>query len=107
MEQLEKFKRLIPTSRVCARYGRVSRTIDRWVEDGELPKPVYIRGLRYWKEEELDQWDEARREGGFELLHKAASRATKHIFQNRADRVDAPLPQAAVGQPGITTTQDD
>jgi hypothetical protein len=46
-------------------------------------------------------------EDSFESLHEAASRATKHIFTNRASRVDAPLPPAAVGQPGIITTQDD
>jgi hypothetical protein len=46
-------------------------------------------------------------EDSFEALHQAASRATKHIFTNRASRVDAPLPSAALRQPGITTTQDD
>ena len=46
-------------------------------------------------------------EDSFESLHEAASRATKHIFQNRAHRVDAPLPQAAVGQPSTPTTQED
>jgi hypothetical protein len=39
----------------------VSRTIDRWVESGDLPKPIYIRKLRYWDEAELDQRDEARK----------------------------------------------
>lgn len=43
----------------------------------------------------------------FEPLYDAAGRATKHIFQNWANGVDAPSPQAAVGQPGFTTTQDD
>jgi predicted DNA-binding transcriptional regulator AlpA len=46
---------------VCARYGIAERTTDRWVETGELPKPVYIRGRRYWDEQELDQRDEARK----------------------------------------------
>jgi hypothetical protein len=43
----------------------------------------------------------------FEPLHEAAGRATKHIFQNRAHHVYAPLPQSAVGKSGLTTTQED
>jgi hypothetical protein len=39
---------------------RGSRTIDRWVAEGVIPQPRYIRGLRYWIEEELDRCDEAR-----------------------------------------------
>ena len=53
-------KRLLPTSGVCARYDRSSRTIDRWVSEGVIPPPRYIRGLKYWIEEELDRCDEAR-----------------------------------------------
>jgi predicted DNA-binding transcriptional regulator AlpA len=55
-------KRLISTAKVCARYGRVSRTIDRWIESGEIPKPIYIHKLRYWDEAELDRFDDARRQ---------------------------------------------
>ena len=58
---MESNKRLVPAAVVCARYSRVSRTIDRWVESGDLPKPIYIRKLRYWDEAELDQRDEARK----------------------------------------------
>ena len=44
----------------------------------------------------------------FKSLHEAASRSTKHIFQNRAHRVDAPSPQSASERrKGITTTQED
>jgi predicted DNA-binding transcriptional regulator AlpA len=56
----EACKRLLQASGVCARYGRSSRTIDRWVAEGVIPQPRYIRGLRYWIEEELDRCDEAR-----------------------------------------------
>ena len=56
-------KRLVATSVVCQRYGRASRTLDRWIESGDLPKPTYIRGLRYWDEAELDAFDEARKAG--------------------------------------------
>jgi hypothetical protein len=60
-EPIKRQKRLVPTSGLCARYGRVSRTIDRWIESGDLPKPIYIRKLRYWDADELDRFDEARR----------------------------------------------
>jgi hypothetical protein len=56
----EAGKRLLPTSGVGARYNRSSRTIDRWVREGVIPPPRYIRGLKYWDEEELDRCDEAR-----------------------------------------------
>ena len=46
---------------VCARYGISDRTVDRWVEAGELPKPMYIQGRRYWSAESLDERDEARK----------------------------------------------
>jgi hypothetical protein len=47
-------------------------------------------------------------EDSFESLHQAASRATKHLYANRARRVDAPSPQpASERREGITTTQDD
>jgi predicted DNA-binding transcriptional regulator AlpA len=55
-------RRLIDSADLCARYGRVARTLDRWIESGDLPKPIYIRKLRYWDEAELDKFDDARRE---------------------------------------------
>jgi hypothetical protein len=54
-------KKLRPVRFLANRYGRSDRTIARWVEVGLLPKPIYIRGLRYWNEEELDQLDNARK----------------------------------------------
>jgi predicted DNA-binding transcriptional regulator AlpA len=43
-----------------ARYDTGDRTVDRWVEAGILPKPVYINRIRYWDEEELDAHDALR-----------------------------------------------
>jgi hypothetical protein len=54
-------KRLIPIRGVCARYDCSDRTVDRWVEAGELPEPVYIRRRRYWNEEQLNERDAARK----------------------------------------------
>jgi hypothetical protein len=54
-------KKLLGVRAVCARYDNVSsRTIDRWTEAQELPKPIYIRGRRYWEETALNERDEAR-----------------------------------------------
>lgn len=52
--------RLVPTRTVCARYDIVDRTVDRWVEAGELPPPIYIRGRRYWLERELERRERER-----------------------------------------------
>jgi predicted DNA-binding transcriptional regulator AlpA len=60
--------RLVPTRTVCARYDIVDRTVDRWVEAGELPPPVYIRGRRYWPEKALDARDRMRAEAAAERV---------------------------------------
>jgi predicted site-specific integrase-resolvase len=51
----------LPAKTVCNRYGDISdRTLDRWIEVGALPPPVYIRRRRYWDEEVLNAHDAAR-----------------------------------------------
>jgi hypothetical protein len=53
--------KLLPTRAVRARYDDIcDRTVDRWVEAGELPQPVYIRRRRYWSAEALDARDRER-----------------------------------------------
>ena len=47
--------RMLPTRLVCARFNITDRTVDRWLENGILPTPVRINGLRYWREHELEQ----------------------------------------------------
>ncbi len=50
---------------VCARYSNISdRTVDRWLQTGVLPKPIYIQGQRYWSSEQLDERDKARLAAG-------------------------------------------
>ncbi len=54
---------LVTVKDVCARLGGVSRmTIWRYQNDDELgfPKPVYIKTRRYWKEDDLSSWIDAR-----------------------------------------------
>jgi predicted DNA-binding transcriptional regulator AlpA len=47
--------RMLPTRLVCERYNITDRTVDRWLENGILPSPVRINGLRYWHQRELEQ----------------------------------------------------
>jgi hypothetical protein len=55
-------RRRLPTVAVARRYDVVPRTIDRWAEDPELdfPPPEVINRRRYWDEDALDGWDQAR-----------------------------------------------
>jgi len=56
-------KKFLNVRAVCARYSNVSdRTVDRRVEAGVLPKPVYIQKQRYWPEDLLDEHDKTRAE---------------------------------------------
>ena len=34
----------LPLKSVSARYGISDRTVDRWIETGDLPPATYIRG---------------------------------------------------------------
>jgi predicted DNA-binding transcriptional regulator AlpA len=46
----------LPTRRVRARYGGKSeKTIDRWIEAGVLPPPVWINGRRHWRRSALER----------------------------------------------------
>ena len=57
-------KKRLKSKQLRHRYGGVSdMTIWRWLRDPDLgfPKPLYIRGIRYWDEEELDAFDAAQR----------------------------------------------
>ena len=47
---------------VRARYDDISdMTLWRWLQDEELdfPKPILIKGRRYWRLSDLDTWDKA------------------------------------------------
>jgi hypothetical protein len=55
-------RRRLPTVAVAQRYNVVPRTIDRWAKTPELDFPAaeVINRRRYWDEDELDAWDQAR-----------------------------------------------
>lgn len=53
-------KRKLRTQSLCDRYDITSRTVDRWVQTGILPRPMVINHVRYWDEDEIDRCDEER-----------------------------------------------
>jgi predicted DNA-binding transcriptional regulator AlpA len=61
MDSQQHSETLIPASKVCARYSRSDKTLDRWLKDESLgfPRPVVIRNRRYFREGELVQWERA------------------------------------------------
>jgi predicted DNA-binding transcriptional regulator AlpA len=52
-------KPLLTSRELETRYSIVSRTISRWEHDKQLgfPKPLIIRGRRYWSEAALENWE--------------------------------------------------
>jgi hypothetical protein len=80
--------RKLPASAVPARYGRSSKTLDRWGEQGIIPRPKYINGYKFWDEAELDAADKIREEVGprFPLMgrQKKASDALPHQPQGNS-----------------------
>jgi predicted DNA-binding transcriptional regulator AlpA len=44
---------------VAERYGVNKRTVDRWAEDGRLPRPIYRGIMPLWDLSELDSQDHA------------------------------------------------
>lgn len=53
---------LLPASVVWRRYGVVDRTLDRWLANESLgfPKPLVINRRRYFRENELVEWERQR-----------------------------------------------
>jgi predicted DNA-binding transcriptional regulator AlpA len=52
-------KKFLRKRSVADRYGVSERTVDRWVDLGRLPKPVYLPGSRIplFAEDGLDEHD--------------------------------------------------
>ena len=51
--------KMLPAPVVWDRFGKTSKTLDRWVKDDRLgfPRPIYIRDRRYFREAELIEWE--------------------------------------------------
>lgn len=108
--------RVVSRNEAIKLLGLSDRTFQRLEAKGDVPPKTRFSAHRIgYRISDLKEWLDARREGpsardmidSWRPLYGAANRAMKHLYTNRAGRVDAPLPPAAVGQPGITTTQDD
>ena len=56
-------RRLIPRACLPDRYGVNRNTVRRWEHNTSLafPKPIVISGRKYYDEDELYAWEDARR----------------------------------------------
>ncbi|MDY7116549.1 hypothetical protein RAN53_09320 [Halomonas sp. SSL-5] len=55
--------RLISTSELCERYGRSTRTLNRWQHEEGFPKPVIAGGHgaeSRWREQDIKAWEDRR-----------------------------------------------
>jgi hypothetical protein len=59
MSHQTKQRRYLRKGAVAARYGVVTRTVERWVETGAIPPPEYLPGSKIplWNEAALDESD--------------------------------------------------
>lgn len=60
-------RKLLPSVKVGRRYDRTTRTITRWTDHPTMgfPQPVVINRLRFWFEQELDEFDARQRARGY------------------------------------------
>jgi hypothetical protein len=52
-------KTFLRKRQVAARYNIVTRTVDRWAEDGRLPPPIWRGRVPLWDLDELEAGDHA------------------------------------------------
>jgi hypothetical protein len=52
-------KTFLRKRQVAARYNVVTRTVDRWSEDGRLPLPIWRGRVPLWDLDELEAGDHA------------------------------------------------
>jgi len=52
-------KQFLRKASVAERYDITERSVDRWADDGRLPKPVYRGKFPLWDEDELTKSDRA------------------------------------------------
>jgi predicted site-specific integrase-resolvase len=60
MSRPEIAGRKLTARNICDRYGIVDKTVERWVDAGILPQPVYINKRRYFDEAEVEQRERER-----------------------------------------------
>jgi len=54
----------LPAPKVRERYSVSDMSLWRWLNDPDLafPKPIYIRGRRFWRISDLEAWEISRAE---------------------------------------------
>lgn len=88
------------TARVlCQRYNVVTRTIDRWTEDGILPPPEYINGIRYWDQDEIEECERERKR------LQAEARRAKAALTDGASGTSRKLEQGGEEHASFLTSQ--
>jgi len=50
---------LLTSEQVAHRYGTSSRSIDRWVSDGQFPAPIRAARIRRWALRHLIAWEDS------------------------------------------------
>ena len=55
---------------LCQRFGIVSMTLRRWLDNPALafPRPYFVNNRRYWKLADIERWE---RERAIKSAHKA------------------------------------
>jgi predicted DNA-binding transcriptional regulator AlpA len=57
MMEVKMSSKFLRKAAVAARYSINPRTVERMIEDGRLPKPVYRGRFPLWRESDLDESD--------------------------------------------------
>jgi len=57
---MNEHERFLPIAEMLKRYGVSRLTISRWVAAGELPEPVRLNNLRYWRLSDLEEFERNR-----------------------------------------------
>jgi excisionase family DNA binding protein len=52
--QVTSMRKLLNIDQVAGLFGVSKRTIEGWIRDGKLPKPVRRFGIRKWNSEQLE-----------------------------------------------------
>jgi DNA-binding transcriptional MerR regulator len=79
-ESVQPDSRRLAIRKVRERYDVSGRTIDRWLEQGILPPPIFVRGRRYWELSALEQ------------AERAGMKATRDVTFNPADNLPTATP---------------
>ncbi len=59
----------VKAAAVTAHFDITDMTLWRWVKIRKFPKPIYINGIRYWKQSEIEQAEKDMSEPEFNVDH--------------------------------------